>query len=152
MLAEGFYCSFGGAFEPFGGGLGAVLREIEHLLHLDTLSITGETLGDRLNEDSGYIYHDIVRPFAEPHYPLGGLVSLFGTLAPNGAILKRAAADDALFESEGRAVVFSSPADMAERIDDPDLDVEPNDFIVLQNALHFCVYGWVSEEFIQHFF
>ena len=77
-----------------GGGLGAVLREIEHLLHLDTLSITGETLGDRLNEDPGYINPDIVRPFAEPHYPLGGLVSLFGTLAPNGAILKRAAADD----------------------------------------------------------
>ncbi len=124
-----------------GGGLGAVLREIKHLMHLDTLSVTGETLGDRLEEDAGYIDHDIVRPFDTPHYPLGGLVALFGTLAPNGAILKRAAADDTLFETEGRAVVFSSPADMADRIDDPDLEVNPEDFIVLQNAGPKSGYG-----------
>jgi len=124
-----------------GGGLGAVLREIKHLMHLDTLSVTGETLGDRLEEDPGYIDHDIVRPFDTPHYPLGGLVALFGSLAPNGAILKRAAADDTLFETEGRAVVFSSPADMADRIDDPDLEVNPEDFIVLQNAGPKSGYG-----------
>ena len=124
-----------------GGGLGAVLREIKHLMHLDTLSVTGEALGDRLEEDAGYIDHDIVRPFDTPHYPLGGLVALFGTLAPNGAILKRAAADDTLFETEGRAVVFSSPADMADRIDDPDLEVNPEDFIVLQNAGPKSGYG-----------
>jgi len=124
-----------------GGGLGAVLREIKHLMHLDTLSVTGETLGDRLEEDAGYIDHDIVRPFDTPHYPLGGLVALFGSLAPNGAILKRAAADDTLFETEGRAVVFSSPADMADRIDDPDLEVNPEDFIVLQNAGPKSGYG-----------
>jgi dihydroxy-acid dehydratase len=124
-----------------GGGLGAVLREIKHLMHLDTVSVTGETLGDRLKEDPGYIDHDIVRPFNTPHYPLGGLVALFGTLAPNGAILKRAAADDTLFETEGRAVVFSSPADMADRIDDPNLDVNPKDFIILQNAGPKSGYG-----------
>ena len=124
-----------------GGGLGAVLREIKHLMHLDTLSVTGETLGDRLEEDAGYIDHDIVRPFDTPHYPLGGLVALFGSLAPNGAILKRAAADDTLFETAGRAVVFSSPADMADRIDDPDLEVNPEDFIVLQNAGPKSGYG-----------
>ena len=124
-----------------GGGLGAVLREIKHLMHLDTLSVTGETLGDRLEEDAGYIDHDIVRPFVTPHYPLGGLVALFGSLAPNGAILKRAAADDTLFETEGRAVVFSSPADMADRIDDPDLEINPEDFIVLQNAGPKSGYG-----------
>jgi dihydroxy-acid dehydratase len=124
-----------------GGGLGAVLREIKHLMHLDTLSVTGDTLGDRLEEDPGYIDHDIVRPFDTPHYPLGGLVALFGSLAPNGAILKRAAADDTLFETEGRAVVFSSPADMADRIDDPDLEVNPEDFIVLQNAGPKSGYG-----------
>ena len=61
-----------------GGGLGAVLREIKHLLHLDTMTVTGETLRERLEQDPGYIDPDIVRPFAEPHYPLGGLVALFG--------------------------------------------------------------------------
>ena len=124
-----------------GGGLGAVLREIRHLLHLDTMTVTGEALRERLEQDPSYINPDIVRPFAEPHYPLGGLVALFGSLAPNGAILKRAAADDALFESEGRAVVFTSPADLAKRIDDPDLDVTPEDFIVLQNAGPKSGYG-----------
>jgi len=67
----------------------------------------------------------------EPH---GGLVALFGNLAPQGAILKRWAADANLFEIEGRAVVFSSLADLAARIDDPKLDVEANDILVLQNA------------------
>jgi dihydroxy-acid dehydratase len=61
-------------------------------------------------------------------------VALFGSLAPNGAILKRSAADPKLFEREGRAVVFSSLDDLAARIDDPALDVSGDDFLVLQNA------------------
>ena len=61
-------------------------------------------------------------------------MALFGTLAPDGAIIKRSAADPALFEREGRAVVFTSLEDLAARIDDPDLDVTPDDFLVLQNA------------------
>src|SRR3546814_910393 len=65
---------------------------------------------------------------------LGGLVALSGTLAPKGAILKRAAATPGLFEREGRAVAFTSLEDLSRRIDDPDLDVTPDDFLVLQNA------------------
>ena len=61
-------------------------------------------------------------------------MALFGSLAPNGAIIKRSAADPRLFEREGRAVVFSSLDDLAKRIDAPDLDVTPDDFLVLQNA------------------
>src|SRR5208337_437058 len=71
---------------------------------------------------------------AKPLEPVGGLVALFGNLAPAGAILKRSAADPKLFEHEGRAVVFSSLDDLAARIDDPALDVEPQDVLVLQNA------------------
>ena len=66
--------------------------------------------------------------------PKGGLVALFGSLAPKGAIFKRSAADPKLFEKEGRAVVFTSLEDLSARIDDPDLDVTPDDFLVLQNA------------------
>jgi dihydroxy-acid dehydratase len=73
-------------------------------------------------------------PRQEPLEPEGGLVALFGNLAPRGAILKRSAADAKLFELEGRAVVFTSLADLAARIDDPNLDVEANDILVLQNA------------------
>jgi dihydroxy-acid dehydratase len=65
---------------------------------------------------------------------VGGLVALYGSLAPGGAILKRSAADPKLFEKEGRAVVFSSLDDLSARIDDPGLDVNADDFLVLQNA------------------
>src|SRR5690349_1023971 len=117
------------------GGLGAVLRELKPLLHLDCLTVTGETLGQRLAQDEGnFVDRGVVRPLTEPLQPQGGLVALFGSLAPRGAILKRAAADPKLFEREARAVVFSSLEDLAGRIDDPALDVTPDDFLVLQNA------------------
>ena len=70
----------------------------------------------------------------DPIEPEGGLVALFGSLAPGGAILKRSAADKRLLEHTGRAVVFSSLDDLAARIDLPDLDVTADDILVLQNA------------------
>ena len=76
----------------------------------------------------------VIRSFDDPVSPLGGLVALSGSLAPDGAIFKRAAATPALFESEGRAVVFASLEDLAARVDDPDLDVREGDVLVLQNA------------------
>ena len=117
------------------GGLGAVLRELKPMLNLDCLTVTGETLGERLAQDEGdFVDRGVVRPLKEPLQPQGGLVALFGSLAPRGAILKRAAADPKLFEREARAVVFSSLEDLAARIDDPALEVTPEDFLVLQNA------------------
>jgi dihydroxy-acid dehydratase len=83
------------------GGLSAVLAQLKDFLHLDALTITGETLGERLAaEGKIYIDHSIIRPLSDPIEPVGGLVSLFGTLAPNGAIFKRSAADKDLFEIE----------------------------------------------------
>lgn len=116
------------------GGLGAVLRELQPLLNLDCLTVTGETLGERLAAEPAYVDRSVIARAAAPLEPEGGLVALFGSLAPRGAILKRSAADKSLFEREGRAVVFSSLEDLAARIDDPDLDVVPDDFLVLQNA------------------
>jgi len=117
------------------GGIGAVLRELRPLLHLDCLTVTGETLGERLaHEEGAWVDRAVVRPLSAPLASEGGLVALFGSLAPNGAILKRSAADPALFEREGRAVVFASLDDLAARVDDPGLDVTPEDFLVLQNA------------------
>jgi dihydroxy-acid dehydratase len=116
------------------GGLGAVLRELQPLLHLETRSVTGQSLAERLAAEPVYVDRSVVRRFAEPLSPVGGLVALFGSLAPGGAILKRSAADARLFEHEDRAVVFTSLEDLAARIDDPDLDVSPDDVLVLQNA------------------
>ena len=118
----------------YAGGLGAVLRELKPLLNLDCLTVTGDTLGERLDQPAEPADRKVISSAATPLEPKGGLVALFGSLAPRGAILKRSAADDTLFEKEGRAVVFSSLADLAARIDDPDLDVTSDDFLVLQNA------------------
>ena len=116
------------------GGLGAVLRELKPLLHLDCMTVAGVTLGERLEREPQWVDRTVVKPLSEPLSKVGGLVALFGSLAPNGAILKRSAADPKLFEREGRAVVFSSLDDLASRIDDPALDVTADDFLVLQNA------------------
>jgi dihydroxy-acid dehydratase len=126
-----------GYMEDFcaAGGMGALLRELKPLLHLDCMTVTGETLGERLEgDDQSYIDRTIIAARDKPLEPEGGLVALFGNLAPKGAILKRSAADPKLFEHEGKAVVFSSLEDLSARIDDPALDVEANDILVLQNA------------------
>ncbi len=84
------------------GGIGAVLRELRPLLHLDCLTVTGETLGQRLDADSEpFVDRAVVRSLAEPLLPVGGLVALFGSLAPQGAILKRAAADSPALRARG---------------------------------------------------
>jgi dihydroxy-acid dehydratase len=117
------------------GGMGAVLRELKPLLHLDCMTVTGETLGERLASDAdAWVDRAVIASIEKPLEPQGGLVALFGNLAPKGAILKRSAADANLFEHEGRAVVFNSLADLSARIDDPALDVTPQDILVLQNA------------------
>jgi dihydroxy-acid dehydratase len=116
------------------GGMSALLWELRDQLHLDCMTVTGETLGERLSGPAPWVDRAVIRSRAEPFDPVGGLVALFGNLAPKGAILKRSAADSRLFEREGRAVVFESLEDLAARIDSPDLDVTPDDFLVLQNA------------------
>src|SRR5258708_21175400 len=117
------------------GGMSAVLREVGPARRLGWRGVAGETLGERLDaERELFVDHGVIRPAAKPIEPAGGLVALFGSLAPRGAILKRSAADKSLFEREGRAVVFTSLEDLAARMASPDLDVRPDDFLVLQNS------------------
>ena len=97
------------------------------------MDVTGRTLGERLAEPLDWVDHQVIRPFSDPVSKVGGLIALGGSLAPGGAILKRAAATPALFEKQGRAVVFSGLDDLARRIDDPGLDVTAEDILVLQN-------------------
>ena len=113
-----------GYMEDFhaAGGMPALLWELRDLLHLDARDVTGATLGERLTEPA-FVDRRYIRARGEPVSPVGGLVALFGSLAPRGAILKRSAATPALFETEARAVVFDGLEDLANRIDDPALDV-----------------------------
>lgn len=125
-----------GYMEDFfaAGGVGAVLREIRHLLNLDTIDVTGQVLGDRLEPVMDWVDRRVICKFEDPISPEGGLIALTGNIAPDGAIFKRAAATPALFESEGRAVVFDGLEDLAARVDDPDLDIELGDIMVLKGA------------------
>ena len=116
------------------GGVGAVLRELKPLLHLDTLDVEGRSLGERLEEKFDWVDRKVIREFERPVSEVGGLIALSGNLAPDGAIFKRAAATPSLFEHEGRAVVFENLEDLANRIDDPHLDVVADDILVLKNA------------------
>lgn len=116
------------------GGAAPILRGIRDNLALDCMTVTGRTLGEEIDaapEDWG---QDVVKTKADPIYPKGGIAVLKGSLAPNGAIIKQSAADPNLMRHEGRAVVFEDLEDLANRLDDPDLDVVAEDVLVLKNA------------------
>ena len=115
------------------GGLPTVLRELQPLLHLDALTITGRTLGEEIERYDPPFTQSVVHPRTDPIYPQGGLAVLRGNLAPGGALIKQSAATAALMTHEGRAVVFENQEDLARRLDDPDLDVQADDVLVLQH-------------------
>jgi dihydroxy-acid dehydratase len=115
------------------GGMATLLRELKPLLHLDAMTVTGRTLGEELELAPASFAQHVVRPFAEPIYPQGGIAVLRGNLAPRGAIIKQSAADAKLMEHTGRAVVFENAEDLARRIDADDLDVTADDILVLKN-------------------
>ncbi|WP_116084927.1 IlvD/Edd family dehydratase [Tropicimonas sp. IMCC34011] len=116
------------------GGLAAILRELGDLVDRDCTTITGQTLGEIIDSGPELFPQDVVRPISDPIYTGGGIRVLGGNLAPGGALIKQAAASLELMTHTGRAVVFTSLADMAARLDDPDLDVVADDVLVLQNA------------------
>ena len=116
------------------GGLVTVLREIRKQLNLDALTVTGDTLGENIKAAAPGWKQDIVRPFSDPIFKGGSIAVLRGNLCPQGAIIKQAAASPKLMSHTGRAVVFESLEDLANRIDDPKLDVKEDDILVMQNA------------------
>jgi len=124
-----------GYMEDFhaAGGMPALLWELRDKLHLGCIDVTGVALGERLTKPA-FVDRRYIRSVSEPVSPVGGIVALFGSLAPRGAILKRSAATESLFETESRAMVFDGLEDLADRIDDPDLDVTAADILVLKNA------------------
>jgi dihydroxy-acid dehydratase len=124
-----------GLFEDLdrAGGIPAVLSELRNLLRLDALTVTGETLRDRL---AGAAVHDrdVVRTIDHPVADRGGLVVLRGSLAPGGALLKAGAMSPRLRAHRGPAVVFENIDDLLARIDDPDLHVDEDSVLVLRNG------------------
>jgi dihydroxy-acid dehydratase len=116
------------------GGAAIIMRELKGLLNLDALTITGRTLGENIAAAPPSFPQQVVRAFRNPIFKEGGIAYLRGNLAPEGAIIKQSAMDPKLMQHEGRAVVFESLEDLAERVDDPKLDVAAGDVLVLKNA------------------
>lgn len=116
------------------GGVPALMKEIRHELDLSAPTIHGATIGaviDAVVDEPG---QTIIRSVAAPLKPIGTLAVLKGNLAPRGAIIKQSAASKALMQHSGRAVVFESVEDLANRIDSDELDVAADDVLVLRNA------------------
>jgi dihydroxy-acid dehydratase len=124
FLMEDFY---------YAGGLPALLRELGDFLHKDCATVNGRTLWENVAEAPNY-NRDVIRRRDNPLFDSGGLAVLFGNLANRGAVIKPSAATPRLMEHRGRAFVFENIADLHARIDDPNLDVEPDDVLVLRNA------------------
>ena len=117
----------------YAGGLPALLNALSPHLELNARTVTGKALGQNISE--ARIYNtDVIRTTENPVFSSGGLVILYGNLAPNGAVIKAVAADSKLMKHSGRAIVFDSYDEMNRRIDDPALDVDENSVLVLRNA------------------
>ena len=117
------------------GGLPPLLKTLAPLLDLRHVGMTGQPLGELLAAVAPpAAWQTTIRPLDEPLGPTGALVTLRGSLAPDGAVIKRAAASPALLRHSGPAAVFESPEDAAERLDDPALALTPQHVLVLRNA------------------
>jgi len=115
------------------GGLRAVLKEVADLLDPSAITVTGEPLtasleGAEISDDT------VIRRRAEPLLPDAGIAVLRGSLAPDGAVIKPAAASPELLRHRGRAVVFDSVEDVYARLDSPDLDVDETSVLVLRGC------------------
>jgi dihydroxy-acid dehydratase len=120
------------------GGMPALLHTLKPLLHLDAKTVTGQTLGELLDQ-TRYVPipaghpAQCIRPLSDPLYAASSLVVVKGNIAPKGAVMKASASKDRrLLKHRGTAVVFANSADMAERIDSPDLEVNQDSVLILQ--------------------
>ena len=115
------------------GGVLAVLAEVRDLLDPSALTVTGRPLVDHL--DGAEVFDpQVIRPRSAPLLEHGGIAVLRGNLAPDGALIKPAAASPELLRHRGRAVVFDSVEDFHARVDDPDLDVDATSVLVLRGC------------------
>ncbi len=124
FLMEDFY---------YAGGLRALMAEIRDLLNLDCITVNGKSLGENL-QGARVVNSEVIRSREGPLMESGGTAILYGSLAPDGAVIKTVAADPRFWQHTGPAVVFTDFKDMEERIDREDLIVDENSVLVLQNA------------------
>jgi len=124
-LMEDFY---------YAGGLPAVMKEILPLLKADAITVTGKTIGENVANAGRTENTEAIRPVGNPLGSGAGTAVLKGNLAPDGAVIKQSAASERLSRHRGKALVFSSIEEYDLAVEDPDLDVDEDTVLVLQNA------------------
>jgi dihydroxy-acid dehydratase len=123
-LMEDFY---------YAGGLPALMTRIKDHLHLDAMTVSGQTLGE--NIAGAEVYHDdVIRSVDNPIYAEGALAVLKGNLAPDGCVIKPSACDPRYLKHTGPALVFDDYPSMKAAIEDEDLDVTADHILILRNA------------------
>jgi L-arabonate dehydrase len=117
----------------YAGGVPAVMAQIEDLLHLDAITVSGRTVAENI-ADAQIVNPEVIRTRQDPLDEGGALVVLRGNLCPDGAVMKISAAEPELHQHEGRAIVFEDIHDLASRVDDPALECDASSVMVLRNA------------------
>lgn len=117
----------------YAGGVPAVMAQIEDLLHLDAITVSGETVAENI-AGAQIVNPEVIRTRQDPLDEGGALVVLRGNLCPDGAVMKISAAEPELRQHEGSAIVFEDIHDLAARVDDPALECDPTSVMVLRNA------------------
>lgn len=125
FLMEDFY---------YAGGIPAVLKQMQPVLKMDTLTVTGKTHTENIAGGGINYNKEVIYEFEQPIIPEAGITVLKGNLALNGAVIKPSAATPALMQHRGRAVVFKDIEDYHARVDDPDLDIDETCVMVLQTV------------------
>ena len=116
----------------YAGGVSAMLKNIENLIYKDVETVSGKKLSEIISNSNIY-NDDVIRSQSNPINSKGSILILKGTLAPNGAVIKVAAASKKFYEHVGKALVFDSARELSVEIDKPDLDVDENTILILRN-------------------
>jgi dihydroxy-acid dehydratase len=123
-LMEDFY---------YAGGLRAMMQKLREKLDLSCMTVTGKTLGENIEGAKVHI-PDVIHSLNDPIYAEGATAVLKGNLAPNGCVIKPAAADKKFLKHRGKAIAFENYNHMMREIERDDLDVTPDHILVLKNA------------------
>ena len=115
------------------GGLPRILNELKDYLYLDAITVTGETIIEIIEKNKYNWKQEVIRKVENPIFDKGSIAVLRGNLAPGSAIIKQSAASEDLLDHEGIVEVFENLEDLANRIDNDDLNVTKDSILLLKN-------------------
>lgn len=117
----------------YAGGVSALLSALSPLLHLDVPTVTGQSLGKNIKNAINH-NPELIRSIEKPLHREGGLAVLYGSLAPDGALIKPTAATPQLLVHEGQAIVFENPKEMDKVMMSSDSSIRAENILVLRNS------------------